>query len=162
MPFQSSLSLYQCTLSPICTAATAVTTMLLYCSRVTVCHSNPHCHYISAHSYQYVRYPLLLQQCDSIAVELLYAIPIFTVTISVHTVTNTYGSHSCYSHVPVLEYSYCMPFQSSLSLYHRTLLPICTVAKVVTALCQYCCTVTVSQSNFHCHYISAQCYQYVR
>ena len=33
--------------------------------------------------------------CASIAVKLLYAIPILTVTISVHTVTNMYGSHSC-------------------------------------------------------------------
>ena len=43
------LSLYQCTLLPICTVAT---------------------------------------------VQLLYAIPILTVTIPVHTVTNMYGSHS--------------------------------------------------------------------
>ena len=61
--FQSSLSLYQCTLLPICTVAT---------------------------------------------VQLLYAIPILTVTISVHTDTNMYGSHSCYSHVPVLRYIYCI------------------------------------------------------
>ena len=53
-------------------------------------------------------------------VEFLYAIPISTVTISVHTVTNMYGSHSCYSNVPVLQYSYSMPFQSSLSLYQYT------------------------------------------
>jgi len=49
MPFQYSLSLYQCTLLPICTVATG---------------------------------------------QLLYAIPILTVTISVHTVTNMYDSHS--------------------------------------------------------------------
>jgi len=59
MPFQSSLSLYQCTVLPICTVAT---------------------------------------------VQLLYAIPILTVTISVHTVTNMYGSHSCQSDVPVIQY----------------------------------------------------------
>jgi len=29
--------------------------MCQYCSTVTVCHSNPHCHSISAHCYQYVR-----------------------------------------------------------------------------------------------------------
>ena len=66
------LSLYQCTLLPNCTVATV---QLLYAipiltvtisvhtvtklygshSTVTVCHSNPHCHYISAHCYQYVR-----------------------------------------------------------------------------------------------------------
>ena len=44
--------------------------------------------------------------------------------------TNMYGSHSCKSHVPVLWYSYCMPFESSLSLYQCTLLLICTVATV--------------------------------
>ena len=49
MQFKSSLSLYQCTLLPICTVAT---------------------------------------------IQLLYAIQILTVTISVHTVTNMYGSHS--------------------------------------------------------------------
>jgi len=49
MQFKSSLSLYQCTLLPICTVAT---------------------------------------------VQLLYAIQILTDTISVHTVTNMYGSHS--------------------------------------------------------------------
>ena len=69
--FQSSLSLYQCTLLPICTVAT---------------------------------------------VQLLYTIPILTVTISVHTVTNMYGSHSCYSHVPVLQYSYCIQFQFSFPI----------------------------------------------
>ena len=31
-----------------------------------------------------------------------------------------YGSHSCQSHVPLLQYSYCMPLQSSLSLYQCT------------------------------------------
>ena len=45
--------------------------MYQYCSTVNVCDSNPHCHYIGAHCYQYVRY------------------------------------HSCHSHVPVLQYSYC-------------------------------------------------------
>ena len=160
--FQSSLSLYQCTLLPICTVPTAVTAMYQYYSTVTVYNSNPHCHYISAHCYQYVRSPQLLQPCVSTAVHLLYTIPILTVTISVHTVTNMYGPHSCYSHVPVLQYSYCIQFQSSLSLYQCTLLPICTVATAVTAMCQYCSTVTVYNSNPHCHYISAHCYQYVR
>jgi hypothetical protein len=37
---------------------------------------------------------------------------ILIVAISVHTVTNTYGSHSCESDVPVLRYSYCMRFVS--------------------------------------------------
>ena len=37
----------------------------------------------------------LLKRCASIAVQLLYAIRILTVTISVHTVTNMYGSNSC-------------------------------------------------------------------
>ena len=76
MPFEYSLSLYQCTLLPICTVTT---------------------------------------------VQLLYAIPILTVNISVHIVTNMYGSHSTVT---------VMPFQSSLSLYQCTLLPICTVATV--------------------------------
>jgi hypothetical protein len=39
-------------LLPICTVATAVKTMCQYCSTVTACDSNPHCHYISAHCYQ--------------------------------------------------------------------------------------------------------------
>jgi len=116
-PIEYSLSLYLCTLLPICTVATAVTAMCQYSSTFTVCHSNTHCHYYSAHCYQYVRKP---------------------------------------------QYNYCMPFQSSLSLYQCTLLPICTVAKIVRALCQDFCTITVSQSNPHCHFISAHCYQYVR
>jgi len=126
MPFQSSLSLYQCTLLPICTVATAVKAMCHYCSTFTVCDSNPHCHYIGAHCYQYVRY------------------------------------HSCHSHVPVLQYSYCMRFKSSVSLYQCTLLPIYTVATSVKTMCQNCNTITVYHSNPHCHYISALCYQYVR
>ena len=40
---------------PICTVATAVKAMCQYCCTVTVCHSNTHCHYISAYCYQYVR-----------------------------------------------------------------------------------------------------------
>jgi len=100
MPFHSSLSLYQCTLLPICTVAVVqllyvipiltltiavhtVTNMYGSHSTVTVCHSNPHCHYISVH----------LPICTVATVQLLYAIPILTVTISVHTVTNMYGSH---------------------------------------------------------------------
>ena len=50
--------------------------MYQYCSTVTVCHSNPHCHYISALCYQYVRQPQLSKRCSSIAVEILYAIRI--------------------------------------------------------------------------------------
>ena len=38
----------------------------------------------------------LLPICTVATVQLLYAIPILTVTISVHTVTNMYGSHSSY------------------------------------------------------------------
>jgi hypothetical protein len=96
MRFESSLSLYQATLFPICMVATAVKAMCQYCSTVTVCDSNPHCHYIRPH------------------------------------LTNTHGSHSCQSHVPVLQYSYFMGFESSLSQYQSTLLPICTVATAVT------------------------------
>jgi hypothetical protein len=44
----------------------------------------------------------------------------------------------------VLQYSYCMRFESSLSLYQCTLLPICTVSTTVKAMCQYRSTVTVS------------------
>ena len=125
--------------------------MCQYCSTVTVCDSNPHCHYISAHCYQCVRLPQL------------------------------------FSHVPVLQYSYCMGFESSLSLYQCTLLPISTVATAVqpcastavqllygiriltvtisvhtvtnmygshscSAMCQYCSTVTVCNSNPHIQY----------
>jgi hypothetical protein len=79
-----------------------------------------------------------------------------------HTVTNMYGSHICTSHVPVLRYSYCTPFEFSLSLYQSTLLPICTVATVVQVMCQYCGTVTVRDSNSHCHCNGPHCYQYVR
>jgi hypothetical protein len=73
-----------------------------------------------------------------------------------------YGSHSCTSHVPVLRYSYCTRFESLLSLYQATLLPICTVATAAQAMCQYCGTVIVRDSNPHCHCISPHCYQYVR
>ena len=102
MPFQSSLSLYQCMLLPICTVATvqllyaipvftvtisvhAVTNLSGSHSTVTVCDWSPHCHYISTHCYQSVRWP---------------------------------------------QYSYCMRLESSLSLFQCTLLPICTVATV--------------------------------
>jgi hypothetical protein len=34
---------------------TAVKAMFKYCGTAIVCDSNPHCHYISAHCYQYVR-----------------------------------------------------------------------------------------------------------
>jgi len=53
-------------------------------STVTVCDWDFHCHYISA----------LLPLCTVATVQLLYVIGIFTVTISVYTVTNMYGSHS--------------------------------------------------------------------
>jgi len=78
---------------------------------------------------------------------LLYAIRIIIVTISVHTVTNMYGSHSCQSHVPVLQFSYFRRFENSLSIYQCTLLPICTVATAVKAMCQYCSTVTYAIRN---------------
>ena len=178
MPFQSSLSLYQYTLLPICTV---VTVRLLYAipiltviisvhnatnfygshSRVSVCHSNLHCHYICSHCYQYVRQPQLLQQCASIAVQLLYAIPIFIVTISLHTVTNMYGSKSCYSIVPVLLHSYCKPIESSLSLYQCTLLPICTVAIVQLLYAIPILTVTISVHTFTNMYCSHSCYNNV-
>ena len=64
--------------------------------------------------------------------------------VLVHTDTNTYGSHSCYSHVPVLRYGYCMWFESSLSLYNCTLLPICTVATVQLLYTIPILTVTIS------------------
>jgi len=60
-----------------------------------------------------------------------------------------YGSHSCYSHVPVLRCSYCMPFESLLSLYQCTLLPICTAATVQLLYG----TQTLSPSSIS-HYIS--------
>jgi len=137
MPFESSLSLYDCTLLPKFTISTAGTAMCQYCSKVTVCHSNPHSLYQCT----------LLPICTVAIAQLLYAIPILTVTISVHTVTSMYGSHSrvtvchsnahchytsahCYRYVRYPQYSYCMPFQSSLSLYQCTLLTICTVATV--------------------------------
>jgi len=61
------------------------------------------------------------------------------------SLTNMYGSHSCYSHVPVLLYSYCMPFESSLLLYQCILLPTSTVATVellnaIPILSLYQCT----------------------
>jgi hypothetical protein len=57
-------------------------------STVTVCDWSPHCHYISAHCNS------VLPICAVATVQLLYAIGVLTVTISVHTVTNMYGSHS--------------------------------------------------------------------
>ena len=113
------------------------------------------------HWYQYVWYPQLLQPCASISVQLLYAIPILTLTISVHTVTSMYGSHSCYSHVPVLQYSYCIPFQSSLSLYQCTLLPICTVATVELLYAIPILTVTISVHTVTNMYGSQRCYSHV-
>ena len=74
MRLESSLSLYQCT----------VINMYGSHSTVTVCDWSPHCHYISAQ----------LSICTVATVQLLYAIPVLTVTISVHTVTNLYGSHT--------------------------------------------------------------------
>jgi hypothetical protein len=147
-------------LLPICTVAACVKAMYTYCGKVIVRDSNPHCHCIRPHCYQYVRWPHLSKGCASIAVPLLYAIRILTVTVSVHTVTNMYGGHSCRRGVPVLRYSYCTRFESSLSLYQATLLPICTVVTAVKAVCQYCGTVTVRDSNPHCHCIRPHCYQY--
>jgi len=117
-------------------------------STVTVCHSNPHCHYISAHCYQYVRQPqysycmpfessLLLYQCTLLPIctvataQLLYAIRILTVTISVHTVTNMYGSHSTVT----------VWHSNPHCHYISAQLPICTVATAVKAICQKCGTV---------------------
>ena len=40
---------------PLCTVAAAVKALCQYCGTYTVCDWNPHCHYISAHCYQYVR-----------------------------------------------------------------------------------------------------------
>jgi hypothetical protein len=110
-------NVYYVILLKICTVATTVKAMCQYWGAVTVCHSNPHCHYISVHCYYISAHCYKLLNCTVATVQLLYAIRILTVTISVHTVTNMYGSHS---------------------------------------------TVTVCNSNYHCHYISAQCYQYVR
>ena len=60
------------------------------------------------------------------------------------TVTNTYGSHSCQSDVPVLRYSYCMRLEYWLSLYQCTLLPICPVATVQLLYVIGVLTVTIS------------------
>jgi len=93
--------------------------------------------------------------------------------LTIHTV-----SRSHYIHVPVLLYSYCTQFESSLTVYQCTLLPIRTVATVqllyairiltdsipvhtVTNMYGSHSTVTVRNSNPHCHYINAHCYQYV-
>ena len=86
-----------------------------------------------------------------------YVIQILIVTISVHTVTNMYSSLGCASIAAVALHD-----SNPQSLYQCTLLPICTVATAVKAMCQYCSTVTLYHSNPHCHYISAHCYQYVR
>jgi hypothetical protein len=91
--------------------------MCQYCGTVTVRDSNPHCHCIRPHCYQYVRWPQLSKGCASIAVQLLYAIRILTVTVSGHTVNNMYGSHSCESSVPVLRYSYCTRFESLFRVF---------------------------------------------
>jgi hypothetical protein len=63
--------------------------------------------------------------------------------VLVRTDTNMYGSQSCYRHVPVLQYSYCTRFESSLSLYQCTLLPICTVATVQLLYAFRILTVTI-------------------
>jgi uncharacterized protein with PQ loop repeat len=60
----------------------------------------------------------VLPICTVATVQLLYAIPILTVTISVHTVTNMYGSHSCYSFYKIL-YTQCR-----ITGKERTLNPI--------------------------------------
>jgi len=111
---------YYVILLPICTVATAVKAMCHYCSIVTVCHSNPQCHYISAHCYQYVRQPQLSKPCATIAVQLLYAIPILTVTISVHTVTNMYGS--CTISRTLILAAFTSPFFKFI----RLLFPLCS------------------------------------
>jgi hypothetical protein len=45
----------ECVLLLVCMVATVVEWLHEYLIMVTVCNSNPHCHYISAHCYQYVR-----------------------------------------------------------------------------------------------------------
>ena len=77
-----------------------------------------------------------------------------------------YGLRSLYQTVIIFSAFY---FLAQANKMYRKLceidwigLPICTVATAVTAVCQYCGTVTVCDSNPHCHYISAHCYQYVR
>ena len=86
-------------------------------------------------SYQYVRKPQLLERCASIAVQLLYAIGILTVT-------NMYGSHS------------------TVTVCHSN--PVTISVHTVTNMYGSHSTVTVCHSNPHCHYISAHCYQTVR
>ena len=76
-------------------------------------------------------------------VQLLYVIGIFTVTLSVYTVTNMYGSQ--------VQLLYAIGiFTVTLSVY--------TVANMYGSHS----TVTVCDCSPHCHYISAHCYQYVR
>jgi len=102
--FQSSLSLYQCTLLPICTVAT---------------------------------------------VHLLYTIPILTVTISVHSVTNMYGSHSCQSDVPVFQYFLLVrcntTFTSFLNKACEISYPILNITSPVP--CQYLLPIAVLRNK---------------
>ena len=92
---------------------------------------------------------------------LLHAIGILTVTVSVHTVTNMYGSHSRQSHVPVLQSSYCMRFEFSLSLYQCILLPICTVATVQLLYAIRILTVIISVHTVTNMYGSHSCQSHV-
>src|SRR5215469_6520722 len=124
MRLESSLSLYQCTLLPICTVATV---QLLYTIRILTVTIPVHTVTNMYGSYS----------------KLLYTIRILTVTISVHTVTNMYGSHS-------------------KLLYTIRILTVTISVHTVTNMYGSHSTVTIYNSNPHCHYISAHCYQYVR
>jgi len=112
MRLESSLSLYQCTQLPVCTVATV---QLLYAIGI-------HTVTISAQ----------LPICTVATVRLLYVIGILTV-ISVHTVTNMYGSHST---VIICDWNpHC---------HISAQLPICTVATVQFLYAIGIHTVTIS------------------
>ena len=71
---------------------------------------------IFKHHYVFLRVVPLVWPCESVWLALMvrcYCVLLeSSVTVSVHTVTSMYGSHSCQRYVPVLQYSYCMPFES--------------------------------------------------
>ena len=147
-------------------------------STVTLFHSKAHCRYISAQFYQYVRQPQLLQPCVCIAVQLLYAIPILTLTMSLHTVSNMYGIHckvtvchsnshyhyiglQCYQYIRQPQQSYCIPFQCSLSVYQCTILPICAVATELFLYADRILNITILEHNFTNMYFSQSCFSHV-
>ena len=113
--------------------------------------------------YQYTLLPIWTVA----TVELLYAIPVLTVTISVHTVTNMYGSHST---VTVCDWSpdchyinaHCYTVAAVQLLYAIPVFTVIIPVHTVTNPYGSRSTVTVCHSSPHCHYISAYCYQYVR